>query len=66
MNRLLTYAEVRELLRVSKKGVYRLVQAGRLPVYRLGPRSPRVSEVDVEAFVQSVKREPANSTNGTK
>jgi excisionase family DNA binding protein len=48
--RLLTVAEVAELLRVSNMTVYRLLKAGELPSVRIG-KSFRVREEDLDAYL---------------
>ena len=48
--RLLTVAEVAELLRVSNMTVYRLLKAGELPSVRIG-KSFRVREDDLDAYL---------------
>jgi excisionase family DNA binding protein len=48
--RLLTVAEVADLLRVSSMTVYRLIKAGDLPAVRIG-KSFRLREDDVDAFL---------------
>ena len=49
--KLLTYAEVAELLRVGRRTITAWVSAGRLPVIWVGPRSPRILEADLRAFL---------------
>ncbi|MGQ0617780.1 MAG: helix-turn-helix domain-containing protein [Acidimicrobiia bacterium] len=48
--RLLTVAEVAELLRVSSMTVYRLIKAGEIGAVRVG-RSYRLREDDVDAYL---------------
>jgi excisionase family DNA binding protein len=48
--RLLTVAEVAEMLRVSNMTVYRLLKAGELPSVRIG-KSFRVREDDLDAYL---------------
>ncbi len=50
--RLLTVAEVADMMRVSKMTVYRLVHAGELPAIRFG-RSFRVPESAVVAAIDT-------------
>lgn len=54
---LLTVAEVAELFRVSSMTVYRLIRNGELPALRVG-RSYRVSEEDLQAYLQSQVVDP--------
>ena len=49
--RLLTPAEVAELLRVSSMTVYRLIKSGELRAARIG-KSFRIREDDVDAYLQ--------------
>lgn len=51
-SRLLTPAEVAELLRVSSMTVYRLIKSGELRAARIG-KSYRISEDDVDAYLQA-------------
>ena len=48
----LTVAEVAEIMRVSKRTVYRLVHSGELPAVRVG-RSFRVNETAVNEYLES-------------
>jgi excisionase family DNA binding protein len=48
--RLLTVAEVADLLRVSTMTVYRLIKAGDLAAVRIG-KSFRLREDDIDAFL---------------
>lgn len=54
-NRLLTYREVAEVLRVSRRTVQGLVSGGRLPSLRVGPRGVRVLESDLDAFIRDAR-----------
>jgi excisionase family DNA binding protein len=49
--RLLTVAEVADVMRVSKMTVYRLVHSGEMPAVRFG-RSYRVPENAVEQYLK--------------
>jgi len=49
---LLTTEQVAERLAISPEGVLRLVRARRLPVKKLGMRTYRFRETDLERFVQ--------------
>lgn len=49
---ILTFAEVRRLLKISQSTLNRLVKSGRLPVVYLGPRTPRVRKEDLEALLR--------------
>ena len=50
--RLLTVAEVAEVLRVSNMTVYRLIKAGELPALRVG-KNYRIRESELEAFLSA-------------
>ena len=54
-----TLAEIAQRLKVSYRTVYRWVQAGELPAYKLGTEW-RVAESDLRAFLQArkVRRRP--------
>lgn len=56
--RLMTVAEVAEVMRVSRMTVYRLVHAGELPAVRVG-RSYRVPEGAAAAFLEAARTAPA-------
>ncbi len=49
--RLLTLAEAAEVLRVSAKTVRRRIEGGDLPAVRLGPRTLRVREDDLQRYI---------------
>lgn len=48
---LLTTAQVREILQLSRAAVYRLVAIGELRIARLGPRKHRFSRREVSDFI---------------
>ena len=50
--RLLTVAEVAEILRLSKMTVYRMVNAGTLPALKVG-RSVRIPEYVVDEYLRN-------------
>ncbi|GEM_PF-4314105 len=50
---------VAQVLDVSKKRIYQLVQEGRLEVIRLGPRQMRILKGSLEAYIERLKREEA-------
>lgn len=52
LTRLLSLHQVADLLQVSAKTVRRWIEAGDLPVHRLG-RQPRISAIDLEDFLKS-------------
>lgn len=50
----LTLAEAAEWYGVSERTLRRRIAEGRLPAYRVGPRSIRVKAEDVEALAQPI------------
>jgi excisionase family DNA binding protein len=52
MGRLLTVAEVAQVLRVSNMTVYRLIKAGEMPALRVG-KNYRIRESELEAFISA-------------
>lgn len=59
---LLTVAEVARELRVSTMTVYRLVQAGELPAFRIG-KNYRIKRNDLDAYL-AAGAVRADETNG--
>ena len=57
-----TLPEVAEKLKVSRRTVYRWVQAGELPAYRLGGEF-RITERDLEQFLEA-RRTPRSEPKG--
>jgi excisionase family DNA binding protein len=57
-----TLPEVANLLKVSRRTVYRWVQSGDLPAHKLGPKKPgvewRIGESDLEAFLEARRGQP--------
>lgn len=49
-----TLKEITELLKISYITVYRWVQAGKIPAYKVG-KQYRINKVDYEAFIKSNK-----------
>ena len=55
--KLLTEADLRELLSVSRSTIYRLVRSGALPPgLRIGPRSLRWSYGSIEAWLKNQEK----------
>ena len=50
--RALTFDETSEILAVSRRTLNAWIAAGRIRVTQLGPRSPRILESDLAAFVE--------------
>lgn len=59
---LLTVAEVAGELRVSTMTVYRLIQGGELPAFRIG-KNYRIKRADLDAYLQAGAVR-ADETNG--
>ena len=48
-----TVAELAKRLKVDRKQIYRLIQAGRLSAIRLGPRLYRIPSAAVDALLRA-------------
>jgi len=57
--KLYTKAEVAERLAVSEKTVDRMIAAGQLPVYRINKCCTRISEPDLQEYLDSRRRKVA-------
>ncbi len=55
--RLLTVQQAAALLRISRSGLYRLMQRGELPSVHLG-RAVRLRASDVQAFIRGRRSSP--------
>lgn len=53
--------EVAQQLRVSHDVVKRLVNPGKLPAHHVTPKILRISQADVDAFLESTKRNDFNA-----
>jgi excisionase family DNA binding protein len=51
--KLLTVRQVAERLQLSRTWTFRLISSGALPSLKLGPRSRRVRESDLDAFIRA-------------
>jgi excisionase family DNA binding protein len=58
-DRLLTIPETCQQLRWSRTRVYQSIRSGSLPSVLLGPRSRRVRERDLAAFIDARADQPA-------
>lgn len=58
---LLTLPEVADVLRVTVRHVYYLVDAGRLPAHQLSPKAIRVSRDDLNNYIEKSRVVHANS-----
>jgi excisionase family DNA binding protein len=54
--RLLKLPEVAEILQVSRTQAYRLAKDGQLPCVRFGAQTVRVRVEDLQAFIESNRR----------
>ena len=52
-----TVPEAARLLRVSPSTVWRWIEAGRLPAYRVGVKAIRIKKIDLEAVLIPVESE---------
>ena len=52
-----TLAEVAERLKVSRRTVYRWIQAGDLPAYKLG-QEWRIQDTDLKKFLEARRTRP--------
>jgi excisionase family DNA binding protein len=50
---LLTLEDVAKVLNISIRQVYRLIAEGKLPVLKVGTRSPRISPSDLRHYLES-------------
>jgi excisionase family DNA binding protein len=53
-DRLLTVPQVQDHLRKGRGDVYALLKSGELPSILLGPRSRRIRESDLDAFIAAL------------
>jgi excisionase family DNA binding protein len=56
-DRLLTVLEVQDRLRKGRGDVYALLKSGELPSVLIGPRSRRIRESDLDAFIAGLPNE---------
>jgi excisionase family DNA binding protein len=65
-DRLLTVAQVQDRLRRGRRDVYALLKSGELSSVLLGPRSRRIRESDLDAYIAALRNqrpdEPVGST----
>lgn len=61
-----TTNELSEYWLVSRKQIYKQIQAGTLKAIRLGPRLMRISTVDALSFERLAKMEPERETVSSK
>ncbi len=52
---LLTVVETARLLSLNRGAVYGLIQAGQIPVFRIGQRKTRVARADLERVISERK-----------
>jgi excisionase family DNA binding protein len=53
-DRLLKVDEARARLRISRERLYQLIHAGELASVKLGPKSRRVRESDLDGYIASL------------
>jgi len=58
-----TISEAARLLRVSVPTVWRWIESGRLPAYRVGRRNIRIRRDDLGSVVRPVRGQPAKQPN---
>lgn len=63
--RLLTVAEVADLLRVSKMTVYRLIKSGDLAAIRVG-KNYRIRQLDLDTYLQEGSVQADETARETK
>jgi excisionase family DNA binding protein len=51
----LSILQVAEMFGVKKKTIFEWIQAGTLTVYKMGPKTFRIKECDVNAFIEKSK-----------
>ncbi len=54
---LLTFEQAGAQLKVSRKSIERFIKAGILPVIRLGPRTLRISQSDLDDFINRMRED---------
>jgi len=59
-DKLMTISECAEALRCSRQTIYRWLRQGRLPFQALGPKSIRIREQDLKAFVEHTYSESSS------
>ncbi len=65
-NKLITVKEAASRLSVSVRTVYRLMDSGALPSFRVGPKSRRISEVALDNFILQASQETARGATQEK
>ncbi len=56
INNLLTIKEVSEILKLSQRTVYRLIEAGRLTVIKISRKAYRIPEKELIRFLKKHKK----------
>lgn len=62
-DRLITVKEAASRLSVSVRTIQRLIAAGKLPCLEVGPKTRRISEADLDSFIQKIKQD-SNTLEG--
>ena len=65
-DKLITVKEAAERLSVSVRTVYRLMDSGALPSFRVGPKSRRISEAALQNFILKASQETARDATQEK
>ena len=65
-DKLITVKEAADRLSVSVRTVYRLMDSGALPSFRVGPKSRRISEVALDNFILQASQETARGATQEK
>ena len=58
MDKYYTVPEVAEILKISKSQAYRLVQHGEIPCIRIGKKSVRIAESDLQEWLLENRHHP--------
>lgn len=51
----LTVAETADRLRLCKQTIYTLIESGKIPVIKLGPKSFRIDEFELQRYINAHK-----------
>jgi putative molybdopterin biosynthesis protein len=61
---LLTVAEVQDRLKIGRRNAYDLIARGKLPSYRIGEKSLRISAEDLDQYIDSHRVTAQTSDSG--
>lgn len=65
-DKLITVKEAASRLSVSTRTVYRLMDSGDLPSFKVGPKSRRISESALQSFILKASQETARDATQEK